>query len=108
VKAGVDPEKFWKLTLRQVLLLIQRSRFIDNSDWERTRNIEFSNYQTAFAGMSGENPFKKIKRPRDLYRLDNDISAVIPVDNKVASVDVERMKQHFKWQDKQKDSTKTN
>jgi hypothetical protein len=55
--------------------------------------------------MSGENPFKKIKRPRDLYILDNDMSAVIKVDNKVASVDVERMKQHFKWQ---KDSTKTN
>ena len=70
-----------------------------------TRNIEFSNYQTAFAGMSGENPFKKIKRPRDLYTLLNDIPTNIKVDKTVASVDVERMKQHFKWQ-KAKDLTK--
>ena len=63
-----------------------------------TRNIEFSNYQTAFAGMSGENPFKKIKRPRDLYTLLNDIPTNIKVDMTLASSDVERMKQHFKWQ----------
>lgn len=69
-----------------------------------TRNIEFSNYQTAFAGMSGENPFKKIKRPRDLYTLLNDIPTNIKVDMTLASSDVERMKQHFKWQ-KAKDLT---
>ena len=63
-----------------------------------TRNIEFSNYQTAFAGMSGENPFKKIKRPRDLYTLLNDIPTNIRVDMTLASSDVERMKKHFKWQ----------
>ena len=71
-----------------------------------TRNIEFSNYQTAFAGMSGENPFKKIKRPRDLYRLLHDIPTNIKVDKTVASVDVERMKQHFKWAKEAKDLTK--
>ena len=70
-----------------------------------TRNIEFSNYQTAFAGMSGENPFKKIKRPRDLYTLLNDIPTNIKVDMTMASSDVERMKKHFKWQ-KAKDLTK--
>jgi hypothetical protein len=71
-----------------------------------TRNIEFSNYQTAFAGMSGENPFKKIKRPRDLYKLLNDIPKNIKVDKTAASVDVERMKQHFKWAKEAKDLTK--
>ena len=65
-----------------------------------------TNYQTAFAGMSGENPFKKIKRPRDLYTLLNDIPKNIKVDKTVASVDVERMKQHFKWAKEAKDLTK--
>lgn len=105
VDAGVDPKKFWTLTLRQVLLLIQRSRNKVYSQWELNRQIEFAIYNTTFAGMSGERPFKNIKKPKDLYRLPTDQTKVVGVDNEMAKVNVERMKQHFKWQ---KDSTKNN
>lgn len=37
-----------------------------------TRNIEFSMYNTCFAGMSGQKVYKKIKKPEDLYRLSSD------------------------------------
>ena len=55
--------------------------------------------------MSGERPFKKIKNPKDLYSLPTDQVKIIAVDNEVAKVNVERMKNHFKWQ---KDSIKHN
>lgn len=71
------------------------------------RAIEFAAYNTTFAGMSGERPFKKIKKATDLYRLATDQKVLARVDSVKAKVDVERMKNHFKWQ-KQKDSTKTN
>lgn len=73
--------------------------------WEMVRALEFATYNTTFAGMSGERPFKNIKKPTDLYRLPTDQKTVVKVDNEKAKVAVEQMKQHFKWQ---KDSTKTN
>ena len=37
------------------------------------RNIEFAIYNTTFAGANGERPFKKIRKPEDLYKLPSDI-----------------------------------
>lgn len=69
------------------------------------RQLEFAIYNTTFAGMSGERPFKNIKKPKDLYTLPTDQTKVVRVDNEMAKVNVERMKNHFKWQ---KDSIKHN
>jgi hypothetical protein len=57
--------------------------------------------------MSGERPFKKIKKPSDLYRLPTDTvrTSSIKVDKERAEGDVNLMKKLFKWQ---KDSIKTN
>ncbi len=76
-------------------------------DWERTRQLEFTMYATTFAGMSGEQVYKKIKRPVDLYKLPTDSYNLKPikVDRVQASKDVENMKKHFKWT---KDSIKHN
>jgi len=87
------------------LLLIQRSRNKTYYQWEMVRQLEFAIYNTTFAGMSGERPFKNIKKPKDLYRLPTDQTQVVKVDNEMARANVERMKQHFKWQ---KDSIKHN
>lgn len=66
-------------------------------------------YNTAFAGMSGEQPFKKIKKPSDLYRLsmDNTNLKPISIDMDKAREGVELMKKHFKWE-KESDLIKTN
>ena len=37
-----------------------------------TRNIEFAIYNSTYAGMSGTRPFKKIKKPSDVYKLPSD------------------------------------
>ena len=89
------------------MLIIHRSRINSLRQWEMIRAVEFSAYNTTFAGMSGERPFKKIKKATDLYRLPTDQKTVAKVDRVKAKADVERMKQHFKWQEKQ-DLTKTN
>ena len=89
------------------MLIIHRGRITSLRQWEMVRAIEFSAYNTTFAGMSGERPFKKIKKATDLYRLPTDQKVLARVDRVKAEADVERMKNHFKWQ-KQKDSTKTN
>ena len=72
------------------------------------RNIEFAAYATTFAGMSGERPFKKIKKPADLYKLptDNRNLGPIKIDKARAIEDVNKMKELFKWQ--VKDSTNNN
>jgi hypothetical protein len=67
------------------------------------RALEFAQYNTTFAGMSGERPFKNIKKATDLYRLPTDQQVLAKVDSVKAKADVERMKKHFKWQ---KDSKK--
>ena len=36
------------------------------------RDLRFDMYNTAFAGMSGEKVFKKIKKPSDLFPLPTD------------------------------------
>lgn len=89
------------------MLIIHRGRITSLRQWEMVRAIEFSAYNTTFAGMSGERPFKKIKKATDLYRLPTDQKVLARVDRVKAGADVERMKNHFKWQ-KQKDSTKMN
>ena len=89
------------------MLIIQRSRISSLRQWEMVRAIEFAAYNTTFAGMSGERPFKKIKKATDLYRLPTDQKTLARVDRVQAAADVERMKKLFKWQ-KQKDLTKTN
>ena len=38
----------------------------------KSRDLEFAIYNTCFAGMNGDRPFKKIKKPSDLYRLPSD------------------------------------
>ena len=50
--------------------------------------------------MSGEKPYKKIKKPSDLYKLptDNVNSKPVKVDKERALADVQSMKQHFKWE----------
>lgn len=62
-------------------------------------------YNTTFAGMSGEQPFKKIKKSSDLYKLptDNINFKPVKVDKERAMADVQSMKEHFKWL--KKDST---
>jgi hypothetical protein len=99
VQANIAPKIFWTLTLRQVLLLINQNNHNDTKLWDKVRNLEFTTYNTAFAGMSGERPFKKIKKPSDLYRLPTDTVRLssIKVDKERAVGDVEQMKKHFKW-----------
>ena len=57
--------------------------------------------------MSGKKVFDKVRKPRDLYILPTDYVHIKPqkVDMVQAASDVERMKNHFKWQ---KDSIKHN
>lgn len=88
------------------MLLIQKSRNEGYRSWELTRQVEFALYNTTFVGMSGERPFKNIKKTTDLYRLPIDQVELAKVDKVQARGDVERMKQHFKWQSK-KDSINT-
>lgn len=68
--------------------------------WDKVRNLEFAAYNTTFAGMNGERPFKKIRKPKDLYKLptDNQFSGPIKIDKERATADVSFMKEHFKWQ----------
>ena len=75
-------------------------RYNDSETWSKVRNIEFAIYNTTFAGMSGEQPFKKIRKPNDLYKLPTDNVNLKPVkvDKRRASDDVQSMKEHFKWQ----------
>ena len=72
---------------------------ITSREWERTRQLEYTMYTTTFAGMSGEQVYKKLKKPLDLYKLPTDRYNLKPikVDKVRASIDVENMKKHFKW-----------
>jgi hypothetical protein len=104
----LQPDKFWKLTLRQVLLLIHQNSHRDAVLWDKVRNLEFASYATTFAGMSGERVFKKINKPTDLYKLptDSKLLSSIKIDKERATEDVNKMKQLFSWQKKDSISTK--
>ena len=68
-------------------MLVQRYENQENSLWTKVRNIEYANYNTAFAGMNGTRPFKSIKKPTDLYKLPSDI----PVRGKKIKIDKDRV-----------------
>jgi hypothetical protein len=88
--------------------LKQQCNYKDVVLWDKVRNLEFASYNTAFAGMSGERPFKKVRKPTDLYRLptDNKFSGPIKIDKTRAKEDVNLMKDIFKWH--KKDSINNN
>ena len=42
-------------------------------DSRAKRRLEFAIYNTCFAGMNGDKPFKKLKKPEDLYKLPSEM-----------------------------------
>ena len=69
------------------------------------RNLEFYLHRTTFAGMSGVQVFKDLKKPEDLYPLPSDKKNHKPVkiDRAKQALAIERVKQNknFKqWQQK--------
>ena len=69
---GLDPDKFWRYSLRDSGLLLSAFFHKQVLEWERTRNIEFSMYSTQFNPMNGKQVFKNIKQPQNLYKLPTD------------------------------------
>ena len=90
----MDPEKFWTNTLRENALLAKKVSNDEEHLLMLTRNIEFANYNTCFAGMNGTKVYKNIKRPRDLYKLPSDTPhGPIKIDKERMAKDVKRMKE---------------
>ena len=72
---------------------------------ELQRNLEFAIYTTTFAGMSGVQVYKGIKKPSDLYKLPSDKRNYKPIkidkENLIKSVDKVKQSNNFKtWQQK--------
>ena len=69
---GIDPDRFWTSTLRELNLMCAFYTNNQMREWERTRNLEFSLYNVQYNQMNGKKMFKALKRPRDLYELTSD------------------------------------
>ena len=72
---------------------------------ELQRNLEFTLYNTTFAGMSGVKVFKSMKKPQDLYPLssDNKNYKPIKIDKVEQAKAIEKVKQNknfIQWQQK--------
>ena len=79
---GMEPDTFWGNTPLENYLFAKSHAKNEELLMILTRNIEFSNYNTAYAGMNGKRVFKKIKRPSDLYKLPSDSVNELKVDKK--------------------------
>ena len=68
----MKPDEFWTGTLRELYLIAKFYENDQNSRWQRTRNIEFAQYNVQYNAMNGKKIFKNLKKPRDLYELPSD------------------------------------
>ncbi len=75
-KVGIDPQKYYLNTIRNNAYIAKAWEHQQLTDWERTRYISFSVYNTSFS-MNGKPIFKKIKQPKDLFKLSTDVEEVL-------------------------------
>ena len=61
---GIDPDKFWNYTYKEVLLIGERYNFNQNLEWERTRYLASVMLQTV-AGKKKVKPTMLFKLPQD-------------------------------------------
>lgn len=66
-KIGIDPDKYWRLTFREISLIGDSFEHKELQHWYRARNIEFANYSSQI-NMNGKKAFK-MNKPSDLYLL---------------------------------------
>ena len=75
---SVPLDQFWTNTMDENNLLLEaRSSELERESYYK-RRIEFAIYNTCFAGMNGDQPFKKIKKPQDLYLLPSEQVKSVP------------------------------
>ena len=91
------------MTMRECSLISAQKDAEHIVKLEMQRNLEFTMYNTTFAGMNGVKPFKKIRKPKDLYSLPSDKRNYKPIkiDKEQMRISVEKVKQSntFKlWQ----------
>ena len=95
-KIGVDPDKFWRYTVRELSLVANAHQHNNILDWERTRHLDYSIKSSSFipACMSKKGSvqaFKQIKQPKDLFELPTDINTyrqiVIDKERTIAAVE---------------------
>ena len=89
---GVDPDKFWRYTLRELNLIAKAYQENQELEWLRARRLEFAIRKSAYipACMSKKGSvqaFKDLKTPKDVYPLNLDDSIV-----KKVVVDKDRMR----------------
>ncbi len=103
---GIEPDKFWKYTLRESGLLAKAFRENNTAQWEHTRQIEFAlRDSTVLLPMGAKKivkVFDTLKAPTDLYRLPADEripKKEIVIDKERAEKAVNTMKQWLKTKD---------
>ena len=87
---GIDPDKFWKYTIFENILLKQAYDNAEQMEWQRARRIEFAIYNSQYGAMNGKKIFKNIKSPKDVYPL---VSDTIYIKHKVADYTKEKVKE---------------
>ena len=87
------------MTIRECSLISAQKDAEDILKLEMQRNLEFTIYKTTFAGMNGSQPFKKIRKPKDLYSLPSDKRKYKPIkiDKEQMRISVEKVKQSNKF-----------
>ncbi len=77
---GIDPQKYYKNTIRNNSHIALAWEHKELAEWERTRYLAFTAYRTVFS-MDGKPVFKKIKTPMDLFKLVSDKIEVITTED---------------------------
>ena len=65
--------------MRELRLMCKRYEHDQLLRWQRTRNIEFAQYNVQYNQMNGKKVFKNIRSPKDLYALPSDRISTTPV-----------------------------
>ena len=92
---------FWRYTLRESYLMCKSYHLNQVREWERTRNLEFTNYNVQYGAMDGKKIFKHFNKPSDLYRLETDYDIEVKIDKEQQkrSVDNVKLTKNFQqWQ----------
>lgn len=75
VTIGIDPNEFWRNTMRKNSMIALHREKSEESESLRNRKVEFAIYDSSINDMNGKKNYPGVKKPSDLYKLRSDIEA---------------------------------
>jgi len=71
-RVGLDPERFWGMTILEVQLAVKAWRVKNQLEWDRARTIAVYVHNAGVVASGVKNPQKHFIKPKDVFELEDE------------------------------------